>query len=165
MGSLGPPARAMAVRSAFALLCFALLCGLAASSIQSETETDLTKEGEAAGDEVLVEQAVESRAARGTEKKRFKMLREKCRKNRKGKACEKLTERRQGRKNSRKAKKTKSKKPKRKGQKKKGRNAKKNSGKKGKKSKSRANKQARNKMNLKMARRERTKTGNPKSNA
>merc|ERR1711972_100512 len=135
MGSLGPPARAMAVRSAFALFCFALLCGLAASSIQSETETDLTKEGEAAGDEVLVEQAVESRAARGTEKKRFKMLREKCRKNRKGKACEKLTERRQGRKNSRKAKKTKSQKPKRKGQKKKGRNAKKNSGKKGKKNK------------------------------
>merc|ERR1712115_468012 len=79
----------------------ALLCGLAASSIQSETETDLTKEGEAAGDEVLVEQAVESRAARGAEKKnRIKMLREKCRENPKRKACETLKEKRRGRKNS-----------------------------------------------------------------
>merc|ERR1712115_374836 len=90
--SLGPPARAMAVRSAFALFCFALLCGLAASSIQSETETDLTKEGAATGDEVLVEQAVESRAARGADKKTINKLREKCRKNRKGKACKRLTE-------------------------------------------------------------------------
>merc|ERR1712037_986533 len=65
MGSLGLPATAMAVRSAFALLCFALLCGLAASSVvQSETETEL-KEGEAAGNQVLVEQALESRVARG----------------------------------------------------------------------------------------------------
>merc|ERR1711936_691978 len=108
MGSLGPPARAMAVRSAFALFCFALLCGLAASSIQSETETDLTKEGEAAGDEVLVEQAVESRAARGAEKKSFKMLKEKCKENRKGEACKRLKEKRRGRKNSGKAKKNKS---------------------------------------------------------
>merc|ERR1711972_312718 len=91
MGSLGPPARAMAVRSAFALFCFALLCGLAASSIQSETETDLTKEGEAARDEVLVEQAVESRAARGADKKnKIKLLREKCRENPKRKACKEL---------------------------------------------------------------------------
>merc|ERR1711953_885402 len=68
MGSLGLPARAMAVRSAFALLCFALLCGLAVSPVvQSETETELTKkEDEAAGNEVLVEQAVESRVVRGT---------------------------------------------------------------------------------------------------
>merc|ERR1711884_758194 len=95
MGSLGPPARAMAVRSAFALLCFALLCGLAASSIQSETETDLTKEGEAAGDEVLVEQAVESRAARGS-KKTIKMLRKKCKENQEGNACKRLKERRRG---------------------------------------------------------------------
>merc|ERR1712086_684589 len=66
MGSLGLPATAMAVRSAFALLCFALLCGLAASSVvQSETETEL-KEGEAAGNQVLVEQALESRVARGS---------------------------------------------------------------------------------------------------
>merc|ERR1712062_295871 len=115
MGSLGPPARAMAVRSAFALLCFALLCGLAASSIQSETETDLTKEGEAAGHEVLVEQAVESRAARGAEKKKFKMLKEKCNKNPKGDACDRLKERRRGRKNSGKAKKNKSQKAKRRG--------------------------------------------------
>merc|ERR1712010_433818 len=62
MGSLGLPATAMAVRSAFALLCFALLCGLVASS---KTETEL-KEGEAAGNQVLVEQALESRVARGT---------------------------------------------------------------------------------------------------
>merc|ERR1712018_897167 len=67
MGSLGLPATAMAVRSAFALLCFALLCGLAASSVgQSETETELTKrEGEAAGNKILVEQALESREVRG----------------------------------------------------------------------------------------------------
>merc|ERR1712210_431775 len=65
MGSLGLPATAMAVRSAFALLYFALLCGLAASSVgQSETETEL-KEGEAAGNQVLVEQALESRVVRG----------------------------------------------------------------------------------------------------
>merc|ERR1712110_1085386 len=65
MGSLGLPATAMAVRSAFALLCFALLCGLAASSVaQSETETEL-KEGEVAGNQVLVEQALESRVVRG----------------------------------------------------------------------------------------------------
>merc|ERR1712109_11621 len=89
MGSLGPPARAMAVRSAFALLCFALLCGLAASSIQSETETDLTKEGEAAGHEVLVEQAVESRVARGVKDRRA-MLKKKCANKPKGKACERL---------------------------------------------------------------------------
>merc|ERR1711872_1186671 len=95
MGSLGPPARAMAVRSAFALFCFALLCGLAASSIQSETETDLTKEGEATGDEVLVEQAVESRAARGA-KKTIKMLKEKCDEKPEGNACKRLKERRRG---------------------------------------------------------------------
>merc|ERR1712107_822907 len=95
MGSLGPPARAMAVRSAFALFCFALLCGLAASSIQSETETDLTKEGEAAGDEVLVEQAVESRVARGA-KKTIRMLRKKCEENRDGNACKRLKEKRRG---------------------------------------------------------------------
>merc|ERR1711934_335692 len=66
MGSLGLPATAMAVRSAFALLCFALLCGLAASSVaQSKTKTEL-KEGEVAGNQVLVEQALESRVARGT---------------------------------------------------------------------------------------------------
>jgi len=54
--------------SAFALLCFALLCGLAASSVgKSETETELTKkEGEAAGNKLLVEQALESREVRGT---------------------------------------------------------------------------------------------------
>merc|ERR1712107_613952 len=103
MGSLGPPARAMAVRSAFALFCFALLCGLAASSIQSETKTDLTKEGEAAGDEVLVEQAVESMAARGADKRNIKMLKEKCNKNPNLDACKRLTERRRGRKNSRNA--------------------------------------------------------------
>merc|ERR1712157_213923 len=109
MGSLGPPARAMAVRSAFALLCFALLCGLAASSIQSETETWVTKEGEAAGDEVLVEQAVESRAARGAGRNRIKMLEEKCNGNPKGKACKRLTERR-NRKNSSNSRKNKNKK-------------------------------------------------------
>merc|ERR1711899_391210 len=108
MGSLGPPARAMAVRSAFALFCFALLCGLAASSIQSETETDLTKEGEATGDEVLVEQAVESRAARGADKKnKIKLLREKCNGNQEGNACKRLKELRRGRKNSSNAKKNK----------------------------------------------------------
>merc|ERR1712109_434117 len=101
MGSLGPPARAMAVRSAFALLCFALLCGLAASSIQSETETDLTKEGEAAGHEVLVEQAVESRVARGVEERR-KKLEKKCANKPKGKACKRLNK--QTRKDKRRAK-------------------------------------------------------------
>merc|ERR1711936_289546 len=82
MGSLGLPARAMAVRSAFALLCFALLCGLATSSVvQSETETELTKkEGEAAGNEVLVEQAVESRVVRGTGKKNCKKNPKECKK-------------------------------------------------------------------------------------
>merc|ERR1712037_381999 len=66
MGSLGLPATGMAVQSAVPLLCFALLCGLAASSVvQSETETEL-KEGEVAGNQVLVEQALESRVARGT---------------------------------------------------------------------------------------------------
>merc|ERR1711944_101986 len=80
MGSLGLPATAMAVRSAFALLCFALLCGLAASSVgQSETETELTKrEGEAAGNKLLVEQALESREVRGAGRD-------------KGKNCKKLT--------------------------------------------------------------------------
>merc|ERR1712013_887225 len=117
MGSLGLPARAMAVRSAFALFCFALLCGLAASSIQSETETDLTKEGEAAGDEVLAEQAVESRVARGVEGRR-KMLEKKCANNPNRKACERLTERRQGRKISRNGKKNKKQIAKRKGKKK-----------------------------------------------
>jgi len=190
MGSLGPPARAMAVRSAFALFCFALLCGLAASSIQSETETDLTKEGEAAGDEVLVEQAVESRAARGAEKKnRIKMLREKCRENPKRKACETLKEKRRGRKNSSNTKKNKKQKAKRKnkkadkkngGKKKKGRNAKKkgrkignNKGRKRqnknenkKKSKNGANKKARNNKNRKLAKTWRkTKAGSTKSNA
>merc|ERR1711863_93792 len=76
MGSLGLPAIAMAVRSAFALLCFALLCGLAASSaVQSKTETEL-KEGEAAGNQVLVEQALESREARGAGRSRTKKERE-----------------------------------------------------------------------------------------
>merc|ERR1712212_1132682 len=70
MGSLGLPATAMAVRSAFALLCFALLCGLAASSaVQSKTETEL-KEGEAAGNQVLVGQALESRVVRGSKQKK-----------------------------------------------------------------------------------------------
>merc|ERR1739842_134209 len=83
MGSLGLTATTMAVRSAFALLCFALLCGLAASSgFQSETETELrTKiEGEAAGNQVLGAQAVESRVARGSNNGK---------KNKKTKACEK----------------------------------------------------------------------------
>jgi len=88
MGSLGLPATAMAVRSAFALLCFALLCGLAASSVgQSETETELTKkEGEAAGNKLLVEQALESREVRGAGKRDCKKLpkkqRERCLKDR-----------------------------------------------------------------------------------
>merc|ERR1711934_962735 len=44
--------------------------GLAASSVgQSETETEL-KEGEAAGNQVLVEQALESRVARGARERR-----------------------------------------------------------------------------------------------
>jgi len=185
MGSLGPPARAMAVRSAFALFCFALLCGLAASSIQSETETDLTKEGEAAGDEVLVEQAVESRAARGADKKLNKMLRKRCREG-KGNACKRL---RRGRKNN--AKKNKNQKAKRKGKKadkngggkkKKGRNAKKRGQRRGagrkdrtkaekeknetknkKKSKNRANNNNKKKKLTKALKR--TKAGNPKSNA
>merc|ERR1711981_508516 len=83
MGSLGLPARAMAVRSAFALLCFALLCGLAVSSVvQPETETELTKkEGKVAGNEVLVEQAVESRVVRGAGKRNCKSRKcKKCRK-------------------------------------------------------------------------------------
>merc|ERR1739840_69890 len=83
MGSLGLTATAMAVRSAFALLCFALLCGLAAASsgFQSKTETELTKnEGEAAGNQVLVAEAVESRVARGSNNGK---------KNKKTKACEK----------------------------------------------------------------------------
>merc|ERR1712012_939711 len=176
MGSLGPPARAMAVRSAFALFCFALLCGLAASSIQSETETDLTKEGEAARDEVLVEQAVESRAARGADKKnKIKLLREKCRENPKRKACKRLAEKR----NSSKARKNQKQKAKRRGQskknggkKKKGRKAKKNDRKKGKKkkgrngknkSKSRGNRNNKKKKLAKALRR--TKAGNAKSNA
>merc|ERR1711953_347207 len=82
MGSLGLPARAMAVRSAFALLCFALLCGLAVSSVvQSETETELTKkEDEAAGNEVLVEQAVESRVVRGTGQRNCQKNPKECKK-------------------------------------------------------------------------------------
>merc|ERR1719234_2051533 len=75
----------MAVRSAFALLCFALLCGLVASSgFQSETETELrTKiEGEAAGNQVLVAEAVESRVARGS--KREDRKRQKTAKGKKG---------------------------------------------------------------------------------
>merc|ERR1712226_969298 len=80
MGSLGLPARAMAVRSAFALLCFSLLCGLAVSSVvQPETETELTKkEGKAAGNEVLVEQAVESRVVRGTGKRNCQKNQKQC---------------------------------------------------------------------------------------
>merc|ERR1712107_964555 len=161
MGSLGPPARAMAVRSASALFCFALLCGLAASSIQSETETDLTKEGEAAGDEVLVEQAVESRAARGAEKKnKITLLREKCKeRGGEGNACKILKERTRGRKNSRKAKKSKSQRPKRKGQKKKGRNVKKKGGKKVKKNKGRNRK---NKNKNKKKKKKKKKTPPPK---
>merc|ERR1711970_735815 len=89
MGSLGLPATAMAVRSAFALLCFALLCGLAASSgFQSETETELTKnEGEGAGTQVLVEEAAESRVARGSKNKK-KDKTEACKKNPKSKKCQ-----------------------------------------------------------------------------
>merc|ERR1712107_798056 len=189
MGSLGPPARAMAVRSAFALFCFALLCGLAASSIQSETKTDLTKEGEAAGDEVLVEQAVESRAARGADKRNIIMLKEKCNKNPNLDACKRLTERRRGRKNSRNARKNKNNKATRKsnkankkgrGEKKKGRKAKKKVEKKGKnkgkqrrnknkkksKSKNLANKKNPNNKKKKLTKAlRRTKTGSPKSNA
>merc|ERR1712210_272359 len=79
MGSLGLPAIAMAVRSALALLCFALLCGLAASSaaVQSKTETEL-KEGEAAGNQVLVEQALESRVVRGSKQREISKA---CKKN------------------------------------------------------------------------------------
>merc|ERR1712066_436280 len=95
MGSLGLPARAMAVRSAFALLCFALLCGLAASSVvQSETETELTKtEGEAAGNQVLMAEALESRVARGSTDKKKKDF---CKRNPQSKKC-----RRQKRRNNR----------------------------------------------------------------
>merc|ERR1712212_698487 len=91
MGSLGLPATAMAVRSAFALLCFALLCGLAASSgFQSETETELTKnEGEAAGTEVLVEEALESRVARGSKNGKKNKKTEACKKNPKSERCKK----------------------------------------------------------------------------
>merc|ERR1711882_8281 len=91
MGSLGLPATAMAVRRAFALLCFALLCGLAASSVvQSETETELTKtEGEAAGNQVLVEEALESRVARGANEGKNKKNRA-CKKNPNSKKCQKL---------------------------------------------------------------------------
>merc|ERR1711936_455756 len=68
--------------SAFALLCFALLCGLAVSSVvQPETETELTKkEDEAAGNEVLVEQAVESRVVRGTGKRNCQKNQKQCKK-------------------------------------------------------------------------------------
>merc|ERR1712105_278249 len=88
MGSLGLPATAMAVRSAFALLCFALLCGLAASSgFQSETETELTKnEGEVAGTQVLVEEALESRVARGSKKEEKQT--KACKRNPKSKKCQ-----------------------------------------------------------------------------
>merc|ERR1739842_384 len=95
MGSLGLPATAMAVRSAFALLCFALLCGLAASSVvQSETETEL-KEDEAAGNKILVEQALESRVARGINGQR-----KACKNDPKSEKCKKLKKRnnRKGRK-------------------------------------------------------------------
>merc|ERR1712210_135999 len=86
MGSLGLPATAMAVRSAFALLCFALICGLAASSVgQSETETEL-KEGEAAGNKVLVEQALESRVSKGARERRGKK-KEACRNSKNPKEC------------------------------------------------------------------------------
>merc|ERR1712018_719382 len=98
MGSLGLPATAMAVRSAFALLCFALLCGLAASSVgQSETETELTKrEGEAAGNNLLVEQALESRDVRGARAKNE----DPCRhlNGKKKRKCKKVKRRREGRK-------------------------------------------------------------------
>merc|ERR1711936_375747 len=109
MGSLGLPAIAMAVRSAFALLCFALLCGLTASSaVQSKTETEL-KEGEAAGNQVLVEQALESRVVRGSKQKKISKACKKnpkrceeqkkrrknnpCKKNRKSNACKEQKER------------------------------------------------------------------------
>merc|ERR1711971_440027 len=85
--SLGLTATTMAVRSAFALLCFALLCGLAAASsgFQSETETELTKnEGEAAGNQILVAEAVESRVARGSKKSGKKNA---CKKDPKSKEC------------------------------------------------------------------------------
>merc|ERR1711971_211230 len=89
MGSLGLTATTMAVRSAFALLCFALLCGLAAASsgFQSETETELrTKiEGEAAGNQILVEQALESRIARGSKKGKKNA----CKKDPNSKECKK----------------------------------------------------------------------------
>merc|ERR1712010_400315 len=89
MGSLGLPATAMAVRSAIALLCFALLCGLAASSaVQSKTETEL-KEGEAAGNQVLVEQALESRVVRGSKQRKISKA---CKKN--PKRCEEQKKRR-----------------------------------------------------------------------
>merc|ERR1712172_25574 len=86
MGSLGLTATAMAVRSAFALLCFALLCGLAASSgFQSETETELTKnKGEAAGNQILVAEAVESSVARGSKRKGKKNA---CKEDPKSKEC------------------------------------------------------------------------------
>merc|ERR1712014_161339 len=175
MGSLGPPARAMAVRSAFALFCFALLCGLAASSIQSETETDLTKEDEAAGHEVLVEQAVESRVARGVEGRRA-MLKKKCDNKPNGKACARLN------KKTRKDKKQKAKRGRKgrrgngghkkgkKGDKKKGRNGnikgRKRSNKNGKKKKeNRPNKKARNKKRKLTKALKRPKAGNAKSNA
>merc|ERR1711997_393754 len=90
MGSLGLPATAMAVRSAFALLCFALLCGLAASSVvQTETETELTKtEGEAAGNQVLVAGALESRVARGSTDKKKKKNKVFCKRNPQSKKCQ-----------------------------------------------------------------------------
>merc|ERR1712210_123163 len=90
MGSLGLPAIAMAVRSALALLCFALLCGLAASSsaVQSKTETEL-KEGEAAGNQVLVEEALESRVVRGSKQREISKA---CKKN--PKRCKKQKNRR-----------------------------------------------------------------------
>merc|ERR1712172_176069 len=95
MGSLGLTATTMAVRSAFALLCFALLCGLAAASsgkLQSETETELTKkEGEAAGNQVLVAEAMESRVARGAKRKGKKNA---CKEDPKSKECLKRKNRR-----------------------------------------------------------------------
>merc|ERR1712210_280204 len=106
MGSLGLPATAMAVRSAFALLYFALLCGLAASSVgQSETETEL-KEGEAAGNQVLVEQALESRVVRGlgdcgqlkgnkNEYRKCLMAKKECKNNRRAKKNEEINKRMQ----------------------------------------------------------------------
>merc|ERR1712203_1251416 len=70
-----------------ALLCFALLCGLAASSaaVQSETETEL-KEGEAAGNQVLVEQALESRVVRGSNRR--ERIRKSCEGDINPKRCE-----------------------------------------------------------------------------